>query len=227
MAKKHVCITGATRGLGRSLVNGFLELGWQVSGCGRNPENVETLQNDYSDGHFAPCDVSNPEAVDAFARSIIDQTGCPDLLINNAAIINQPAPVWKAPRDDVDNIVDINIKGAIYVMQAFIPAMIERGSGVIANLSSGWGRSTSPDVALYCTTKWAIEGLSSATAQDLPSGVACAAVNPGIIDTEMLRDAFGDSASSYPSPTEWAKSAVPFFAGLDASCNGRQLTVPG
>lgn len=227
MAKKHVCITGVTRGLGRALADGFIELGWQVSGCGRNSQKIFELRETYPDHQFEICDVADARSVQAFAKAVLKHSGCPDLLINNAAIINDPAPIWEAPQDEIDRIVDINIKGVIHQMQAFIPAMIERGSGVIANLSSGWGRSTSPDVALYCTTKWAIEGLSAATSHDLPRGLACAAVNPGIIDTDMLRSAFGDGAGGYHNAAQWAKAAVPFFASLDAKCNGKQLTVPG
>ena len=75
---------------------------------------------------------------------------------------------------------------------------------MIVNFSSGWGRSTSAEVAPYCATKWAIEGLSQALAQELPKGMACVALNPGIIDTEMLRSCFGESAASYPDAAEWA-----------------------
>ena len=103
--------------------------------------------------------------------------------------------------------------------------MIKRGSGVIVNLSSGWGRSTDAEVAPYCATKWAIEGLTQALAQELPPGVAAIALNPGVIDTDMLRSCFGGSASSYPSPQQWAKRAVPFLLKLGPKDNGQPLTV--
>ena len=104
--------------------------------------------------------------------------------------------------------------------------MLERGSGVIVNLSSGWGRSTSPEVAPYCATKWAVEGLTAALAQELPSGVATVALNPGVIDTEMLRQCWNDGASAYGTPEAWAKTAVPFLESLSAKDNGRQVTAP-
>jgi NAD(P)-dependent dehydrogenase (short-subunit alcohol dehydrogenase family) len=68
---------------------------------------------------------------------------------------------------------------------------------VIVNLSSGWGRSVSPEVAPYCATKWAIEGLTQAFAKELPEGLAAVALNPGVIDTDMLRLAFGDDSERY------------------------------
>ena len=107
-----------------------------------------------------------------------------------------------------------------------MPAMIERGSGVIVNISSGWGRSVSAEVAPYCATKWAIEGLTQALAQELPEGVAAVALNPGIIDTDMLRGAWGEGAASYSGPEVWAERAVPFLEQLGARDNGGALTVP-
>jgi NAD(P)-dependent dehydrogenase (short-subunit alcohol dehydrogenase family) len=113
------------------------------------------------------------------------------------------------------------------VIFSFLFSMIQRGTGVVVNFSSGWGRSTSPEVAPYCATKWGIEGLTAALAQELPAGLAAIALNPGIIDTRMLRSCFGEGASSYPTPEEWAKAAVPFLTSLGARHNGKALTVPG
>ena len=94
------------------------------------------------------------------------------------------------------------------------------------NFSSGWGRSTSPEVAPYCATKWAVEGLSQAVAQETDGRVAIVALNPGIIDTDMLRSTFGDGAAGYPDARRWARRAVPFLARLGLKDNGRSLTAP-
>jgi NAD(P)-dependent dehydrogenase (short-subunit alcohol dehydrogenase family) len=98
---------------------------------------------------------------------------------------------------------------------------------VIVNFSSGWGRSTSAEVAPYCATKWAMEGLSQALAQELPQGMAAVALNPGIINTDMLQSCFGSSASHYPDPQKWAKLAVPFLLQLSGKDNGQPLAAPG
>jgi NAD(P)-dependent dehydrogenase (short-subunit alcohol dehydrogenase family) len=105
--------------------------------------------------------------------------------------------------------------------------MIDRGSGVIVNFSSGWGRSTAPDVAPYCATKWAIEGLTQALARELPAGLAAIPLNPGIIDTEMLRGCFGPGAAGHPTAGQWAEASVPFLAKLGPQDNGRSLSAPG
>jgi len=121
----------------------------------------------------------------------------------------------------------VNVSGVFHVIRAFVPGMINKKSGVIVNLSSGWGRSTSPDVAPYCASKWAIEGLTQSLSHDLPKGLAAVALNPGIIDTEMLRSTFGSGAGHYPSPEKWSRNAAPFLMGLTSRHNGQALTVPG
>lgn len=112
-----------------------------------------------------------------------------------------------------------------YVLRHFLPAMVARKKGVIVNVSSGWGRSTSPEVAPYCAAKWAIEGLTQALAEELPSGMAAVPLNPGILNTDMLRSCFGPGAASYPGADAWAERAVPMILGLGPKDNGRPLSV--
>ena len=141
-------------------------------------------------------------------------------------MFNHNSPLWEISAAEFQQVVNVNLCGVHHIIRAFVPAMLKAGRGVIVNFSSGWGRSTSPEVAPYCATKWAIEGLSQAMAQELPGGMACVALNPGIIDTAMLRRCFGGAAGDFPGPGEWAKKAVPFLAGLSARDNGQSLTVP-
>ena len=68
----------------------------------------------------------------------------PDLLINNAAVMNDPAPLWRVPAEKFAQLININVVGVANVIRAFVPAMVERQRGVIVNFSSGWGRSVSP-----------------------------------------------------------------------------------
>ncbi|HEY5792822.1 MAG TPA: SDR family oxidoreductase, partial [Chthoniobacterales bacterium] len=89
------------------------------------------------------------------------------------------------------------------------------------------GRSASPEVAAYCASKWAIEGLTQALAQELPAGMAAVSLNPGIIDTDMLRECFGAAAGNYPTAAEWILRAGRFLRKLGPESNGRALTVPG
>ncbi len=170
-------------------------------------------------------DVTDDGQVRAWATEEIKAQGAPDLLVNNAALVNQNAPLWQVPAQEFDAVIDVNIKGVANVIRHFVPAMVKAGQGVIVNFSSGWGRSTNAEVASYCATKWAIEGLTRALAQELPKGMAAVPLNPGIIDTDMLRTSFGDAAGSYPSPQEWAKLAVPFLLRISPKDSGKPLTV--
>lgn len=226
---RNIVITGISRGCGRALVEYYLAEGHRVAGCARSLEIVEELRNEHGPlHHFAAVDVSDDEAVRVWACDVLAHFGAPDLLVNNAAVMAGNVPLWEVPVHEFDAVIDVNIKGTAHVLRHFLPAMIHRGTGVIVNFSSGWGRSTSPEVAAYCASKWAIEGLTQALAQELPKGLAAVALNPGIINTDMLQSCFGkDGAAGYPTADEWAKAAGPYLLGLSAKDSGHALTMPG
>jgi NAD(P)-dependent dehydrogenase (short-subunit alcohol dehydrogenase family) len=225
---KTILITGVSRGLGRALTEEFIRLGHVVIGCGRSEKEIAQLQKQFpAPNDFAAVDVSADEQVAAWAKRVLQSHAAPDLLLNNAALINRNAKLWEIGVDEFSRVIDVNIKGVANVIRHFAPAMVARRAGVIVNFSSGWGRSTDAEVAPYCATKWAMEGLTQSLAQELPPGMAAVPLNPGIINTAMLRSSFGGSATNYPSPREWAKTAAPFLLKINAADNGRQLTVPG
>ena len=226
MNVRTIVITGVTRGLGRAMARFFAGQGHRVAGCGRDPEKLASLREELgAEAELAVADVTNEAEVGAFARAVLKRFGAPDLLLNNAALINRSAPLWEVTEDDFSRVIDVNLKGVHRVIRHFVPAMIDGGRGVIVNFSSGWGRSTSPEVAPYCATKYGIEGLSAALAQELPRGMASVALNPGIIDTEMLRSCFGGGAGGYEGPDRWVKKAGPFLLRLSARDNGASLSV--
>jgi NAD(P)-dependent dehydrogenase (short-subunit alcohol dehydrogenase family) len=227
ISSQLVLLTGVTRGLGRALTEEFIRLGHTVLGCGRSHAAVEDLKRRHGPPHdFAVLDVAADEHVEAWATRLLKSHGPPDLLLNNAALINRNAPLWQVPAREFSDVIDVNLKGVANVIRHFVPAMIARGRGVIVNFSSGWGRATDAEVAPYCATKWAIEGLTRALAQELPAGLAAVPLNPGIINTDMLQSCFGASARAYPSPQEWAKTAAPFLLRLGPRDNGKPLTAP-
>jgi len=223
---KHIAVTGCSRGLGLALIRGFIALGHKVSGCSRNPECMQQLQQEFGDDHyFEALDISNATQVSQWAENCLKRQGPVDLVINNAAIINPNANMWEVDDQQWSDLVDINIKGVFYVSKAFLKSMVTNNSGILVNISSGWGRSASAEVATYCCSKWAVEGLTRSLAQEVPDGVAAIPLNPGIIHTELLESCFGSSATQFPSPSQWAEDAVPFLLALKASDNGQPLTV--
>ena len=225
--KRRILITGVTRGLGRAMARGFAELGHVVAGCGRGASELESLGRELGAQHsMTQLDVRRYSEVAAWAGQVQARGGPPDLVVNNAALINPHVPLWEVTDEEFSAVVDVNVKGVANVIRAFLPSMIERGSGVVVNFSSGWGHSTSPNVAPYCATKFAVEGMTRALAQELPTGLAAIPLSPGVIHTEMLDEAMGEAAASYPGPEEWAATAVPYILGLGTEHNGQSLRVP-
>ncbi|ATC62508.1 oxidoreductase [Nibricoccus aquaticus] len=223
-----IVITGVTRGLGRALAETFIAGGHTVIGCGRSANEIFDLRFTHpAPQDFAVVDVADPAKVDLWAEKVLAVHGAPDFLLNNAALMNEPAPLWKVPADKFSRLIDVNVKGVANMVRAFVPAMIEAKRGVIVNFSSGWGRSVSPDVAPYCASKWAIEGLTQALAAELPKGLAAVPLNPGVIDTDMLRQCWAEGAASYPKAEVWAKKAAAFILKLGPKDNGKPLSVGG
>jgi NAD(P)-dependent dehydrogenase (short-subunit alcohol dehydrogenase family) len=223
----YIVITGVTRGLGRALALWYIRNGHTVAGCGRSGQEIFDLRFDHPEPHnFAVLDVSQPVKVSIWAEKLLG-FGVPDILINNAALMNDPAPLWQVPADKFAQLMSVNVNGVANVIRALAPAMVERRRGVIVNLSSGWGRGVSPGVAPYCASKWAIEGLTKALAGELPEGMAAVPLNPGVIDTDMLRQCWAEGAAGHPKPEAWAESAAPFIMGLGPKDNGKSLSVPG
>ncbi|HEX3890503.1 MAG TPA: SDR family NAD(P)-dependent oxidoreductase, partial [Verrucomicrobiae bacterium] len=158
-SQRTILITGVSRGLGRALTEEFIRLGHVVIGCGRSEKEIAQLQKQFpSPNDFAVVDVADDSQVAAWAKQVLQSRVAPDLLLNNAALINRNAPLWEVPAQEFSDVIDVNIKGVANVIRHFAPAMIKQGRGVIVNFSSGWGRSTDAEVAPYCATKWAIEG---------------------------------------------------------------------
>lgn len=222
-----VLVTGATRGLGRAMVDRLVEAGHVVIGCGRNRKMIEGLRAQFLKPHrFDTLDIASDCQVAEWAESVLAGGQVPDLILNNAALMNDPKPLWEINAQEMERLLDVNVGGTANIIRHFVPAMLPKKSGVIVNFSSGWGRSTAPEVAPYCTTKYAVEGLTKAFSQELPDGMAAVAFNPGIINTDMLRQCWSEGASDYPSAERWSHIAVSFLLQLSARDNGGSVTVP-
>ena len=220
-----IVITGVTRGLGRALTERLSFMGHTLIGCGRNKDILKNLSKSLpNNNHFKALDISDHDMVRSWAKEILGKFDVPDYLINNAAVINKNAPLWKVPFKEFSELIDINVKGTYNTIKSFLPEMIKYKKGTIVNFSSGWGRTTSPQVAPYCSSKWAIEGLSKSLAQELPDNMISVALSPGVIDTDMLRSC-NVYARSYEKPESWAKRAVPYILDIKQKDNGASLTI--
>src|SRR5664280_3522034 len=127
---KTILITGVSRGLGRALTEEFIRLGHTVIGCGRSEKEIAQLQKQFpAPNDFAIVDVSADEQVAAWAKRVLSSHATPDLLLNNAGIINRNAKLWEIGADEFSRVIDVNIKGVANVIRHFVPAMVARRAG--------------------------------------------------------------------------------------------------
>eukprot|EP00897_Mesotaenium_endlicherianum_P010261 jgi/Mesen1/9263/ME000006S09260 len=209
-SEKVVVITGVSKGLGKALAIELAKRGHIIAGCGRSEGHLKELAAQLGGKHFFKvADVVSDSSMQEFARETLEKLGCPDIV----------------PADEFDRVMDVNLKGPANVIRHFAPPMVARSAGVIVNFSSGWGRSAAAEVGPYCTTKWGIEGLTKSLAKELPPGMTAVALNPGVIDTDMLQSCFGPSASMYTSPQEWAPQCADLILQISPNDNGASLTV--
>ncbi|KAL7157448.1 hypothetical protein ABFS83_02G078100 [Erythranthe nasuta] len=240
---KTMLITGVSRGLGRALALELAKLGHTVIGCSRSADKLSSLQSELaaasenksnSGKHLIlNVDVSSDSSVEELARAVVEKKVIPNIIVmreiffpvNNAGTINKNNKLWEISAEQFDSVIDTNLKGTANVLRHFIPLMIQKKHGIIVNMSSGWGRSVAAQVAPYCASKWAVEGLTRAVAKELPPGVAVVALNPGVINTVMLESCFGSTAALYPTPESWAPKAATLILHLTVADNGASLTV--
>lgn len=210
LSGKRVLLTGASRGIGAALAEALLGEGCRL-----------TLVATEAKGAVRACDVGDPAQVEALRR----ETGPVDLLVNNAAVVHAPAPLVDIPLEEWERLFRVNVFGMVALCRAYVPAMNERGSGLVANLSSGWGRVAERLQAPYCATKFAVEALSRSLAEEVARGVAVLAVNPGVVATDMLGTCFPDDASSYTPPAVCAAAFVRMLRDAGPAWNGRSVDV--
>lgn len=225
---KSVIITGVTQGLGRAMVDRFHELGWNIYGCGRSKDKIEELKKQYSKIHdFQVIDVSDSQQVNNWANYILNRHMAPNLIINNASIVNQNAQLWKITAQEFENVMNVNVNGVVNVIRAFVPAMVSRKEGIIINMSSSWGREGEAELAPYCASKFAIEGITKSMALELPHGMAVVALDPGgSISTPMLKSCAPQYINESPTPETWSHKAIEYILNITIDKNGDSLTCP-
>lgn len=184
-----VIVTGGSRGLGAGIVQSYLESGDRVATCARSSTaEVESWQNDpdLSDRFFfMPADLSKREDADAFVKGVVDRWDLVDVLINNAGVARDGI-LGMFSDEDIDTVVDLNLKGTLYVTRQVSRRMLARHSGTIVNISSIVGRSGYRGLAVYSATKAALDGMTRAMARELGSrGITVNGIAPGYLRTEM------------------------------------------
>lgn len=187
--KRTVMITGATSGIGLATARALAGAAYRLILCGRRAERLEALQHELSsltEVHTLNFDVRDRSAVHAAMRSLPQEFSAIHVLINNAGNAHGLASIGEGDADDWDAMLDINVKGLLYVSREIIPQMMDRQEGHIINIGSIAGKEVYPKGNVYCASKHAVDALSQGMLQDLnPYGIKVTAINPGLVETEF------------------------------------------
>lgn len=185
---KTVLITGATSGIGQATAK-KLAKNFRLIVCGRRQERLDELVNELSaltEIVSLNFDVRNRNEVFEAIERLPENFKSIDILINNAGNAHGLAPLDEADLDDLDAMIDGNVKGMIYVTKAILPYMISSGKGHIVNISSIAGKHIYPNGATYCASKWAVEALSKGMRIDFQKhGIKVTIIAPGAVETEF------------------------------------------
>ncbi len=198
MDKKTVLITGATSGIGLATAYAFAKEKFRLVLCGRREERLKTLEADLgkqTEVYTLKFDVRDKDKVFESISSLPKPFSTIDILINNAGNAHGLDPVDEGSLDDWDAMIDINVKGLLYVSKAILPQMVSRKSGHIINIGSTAGKEVYPKGNVYCASKHAVDAINQGMRLDLNAyGIRVGAVNPGLVETEFSQVRFkGDS----------------------------------
>lgn len=229
---KVVVITGAGRGIGRSIASAFAHERAKVAVTGRTKESRERIaQEIVAQGGQAAAfalDVTVDDQVSEAVSQILSAWGRIDILVNNAGVIIYDTPVWATTVEQWDSMMEVNLRGMFLCCHAVIPHMMERGGGVIINIGSSSGRMADEEFGPYATSKWGVVGYTASLGRSLrPHGIQVNGINPGWVDTDMSRafDPAGDTAWS--TPEEIAQTAVFLATRAPRDMTGQFIDVFG
>ncbi|HEU5006486.1 MAG TPA: 3-oxoacyl-ACP reductase FabG [Jatrophihabitantaceae bacterium] len=188
-AARVVIITGGSRGLGAGIVQSFLDSGDRVATCARSrTAQIDKWLDDPATADrliFHEVDLSDRPATAAFVQDVVARWGGVDVLVNNAGVARDGV-LATASDEDVDVVVDLNLKGTLYITKLACRRMLARGHGSIVNISSIVGISGYRGLSVYSATKAALDGMTRALSRELGSrGITVNSVAPGYLRTEM------------------------------------------
>ena len=189
MKKKIALITGATSGIGEATARLLSKNGFDLILCGRRSDRLEKLKKELSqdaDITTLVFDVRDRKDVVKAIASLKAPWNAIDVLINNAGNAHGMDPIQTGNVDDWDAMMDINVKGLLYVSREVIPIMTQRNTGHIINIGSIAGKEVYPNGNVYCASKFAVDALTNGMRMDLnPFGIKVTSINPGLVETEF------------------------------------------
>jgi 3-hydroxy acid dehydrogenase/malonic semialdehyde reductase len=198
MTKKIALITGATSGIGEATARLLANNNFDLILCGRRKDRLNEIQKELSKStevNTLSFDVKDRKEVSAAIQSLSPRWRNIDILINNAGNAHGLDPIQTGNVDDWDAMMDINVKGLLYVSHEVLPVMTERKSGHIINIGSIAGKEIYPNGNVYCASKAAVDVITKGMRIDLNAfGIKVTAIHPGLVETEFSLVRFkGDS----------------------------------
>ncbi len=189
MIQKTALITGATSGIGRSTARLFAKNGIRLILCGRRQERLDDIRLELqglTKVHTLTFDVRDKAMVFELIKNLPEEFSKIDILVNNAGNAHGLDAIQEGNTEDWDAMLDINVKGLLYVSKAILPNMVERRSGHIINIGSTAGKEVYPKGNVYCASKHAVDAINQGMRLDLNGkGIKVSAINPGLVETEF------------------------------------------
>ena len=211
---KTALITGATSGIGKATAQEFAKHKIRLILCGRREKRLQTLKEELSkltEVTTLQFDVSKKEEVISAIESLPKNFNKIDILINNAGNAHGLSTIQDGNMDDWDAMIDINVKGLLYVTKAIIPKMIAKNEGFIVNIGSAAGKEVYKNGNVYCASKFAVNALNKSMRLDLNDyNIRVSAIHPGMVETEF-------SEVRFKGDTERAKSVYTSLTPLQAT----------
>ena len=187
-------VTGASRGIGRHLVDGLSGRGMAVAGLARDEQRLTAAMAEVAATSgvrtlAVAADVTDPSAVNAAVARVAEELGRVDLLVNNAGMVDAAeVPLWEADPDQWWDVVASHVRGAQLMARAVVPGMLARGHGRVVNVASGMSTRANRDYSAYSVAKTGLMRLTEALDLALQgSGVTAFDIAPGVVDTPMTR----------------------------------------
>lgn len=229
LANKNVFVTGASSGIGAACARAFAQAGARLLMCARRVDRARALAAELgAPSHVFELDVRNQPAVQSAVDGLPAEWRDVDILVNNAGLSRGLTRLQDYDLTDMDEMVDTNVKGLLYVTRAVLPGMVARSRGHIINIGSIAGHWTYPNGAVYCATKAAVKSISEGLKMDLlGTPIRVTSVDPGLVETEFSLVRFhGDAARAarvyeglHPLTAEDVADTVLFCATRPAHVN--------